>query len=110
MWNKSNLLLWISIKKGSKNSFRFPIPLPLIVVQEIFEAFLELMVIGNLFVARRKKYEVKIQAPHIHHFSIVQINEVLVLLGELLSSLTDCEAFELVNVKTPEVEVVIKIR
>lgn len=104
------MLLWISIKKESRNFFSLPVPIPLFVLQEIFESFFELIAIGHFFVARRTNTEVLVIAPAYQKFSFSQIDELLVFLNQLLSSLADCEPFDLVNVKTPEVEVVVKIR
>lgn len=102
MWNRSNLLLWVSIKKDSKGTFRLPVPVPLVVVQEIMEPFLEILEIISYFAEKsvNKKF----------HLTFRQINDVLELFEELLASLTQCEPFDLVNVKTSDVEVIVKIR
>lgn len=47
---------------------------------------------------------------HIQVFTVAQVNDLLSFLNQMLYALTECEPFDLVNVKTPEVEVIVKIR
>lgn len=107
MLSRSNLLLWISIN-NSKNNIKFPIPLPLFVIEEILESILDIIAVIYFF--NNKLFHIEIKKHNkVYSFSYEQIKDLVGFIMQLTADLTSKESYDLVNVKTPEVEVIIKL-
>jgi hypothetical protein len=96
--------IWINIKIDSHKHFRLFLPISIYTFQELLDCVMDLLSLANLFVPREHK-AYKHQA-----ISLYTINELVLLLTNLLASITDYGPYDLVNVSCENVNVSIKIR
>ncbi|PKM93440.1 MAG: hypothetical protein CVU84_15760 [Firmicutes bacterium HGW-Firmicutes-1] len=92
MLSSKNVIIWVNIKKGTKR-FKLPLSIPFIVFEEIFQSIFDIIDLAGLFIPKKT----------------IDFRNLLVQIYELICSLTR-EPFDLATIKTPEADVIIKIR
>jgi hypothetical protein len=96
--------LCINLQIEDKRFIRIPFPIPLHIFQELLDCFLDLLTIACFFVP-------KVSDPDSSSRITIYSAKVLVIMViKLLDSLTDGEPYDLVDVTTDKVKVLIKVR
>lgn len=107
MLSRSNLLLWISIN-NSRRCIKFPVPLPLFVIREMLEPIMDIVAVVGFF--NDKLFHIEIKSHHkVYTFSYKQVTDLFDYIMMLLTHLSSQGAYDLVNVRTPDVEVIIRL-
>lgn len=116
---KSFRLLWIRLETSNKRSISFSLPISLYVFQELLDCILDLLSVACFFVPKVSTSKVpdsKVPVSKVPNtnsssrITIYSIKELVIIFMKLLESLTEDEPYELVDVTTDEVKVLIKIR
>ena len=102
MWNKKFHLLWIKLEFGKNRLSRLPVPVPLYIMEEIFDCILDLLTVVCLFVPDG----------HIKNtpYSIHNLKHMVQMAISLFGSLTGEEPYELVDITAKHVRVSVQIR
>ncbi|WP_313130919.1 hypothetical protein [Anaerocolumna sp.] len=96
--------LYIKLQIEDKRFIRIPFPIPLYVFQELLDCFLDLLTVACLFVP-------KVSDPDSSsRITIYSAKVLVIMVMKLLDSLTDGEPYDLVDVTTDKVKVLIKVR
>lgn len=104
MWIKGCHLLWIKLQIESRRFIGIPFPIPLFIFQELLDCFLDLLTAACFFIPK---------TPDPSSSSRITISSVKVLITmivKLLDSLTGDGPYDLVEVTTDKVKVLIKVR
>lgn len=116
----NNLFIWIKFIKNGKSHFRLPLSIPIWVLSEILESFILVTGLIDLFIPKQSndtqlKQDDKLNDPYYSK----EINQTIVvykkfcaildLIENLFIEIVHYHGIDLVDVKTPEVEVKIKI-
>lgn len=91
MLNSKNAIIWVNIKKGT-TLIKLPIAIPFLVIEEITHSLFDISDLIGLFTSK-----------------MLDFKKLLILFNELLCALTN-EPLDLVTVKTPEADIIVKIR
>lgn len=97
-------LLCIQLQIEGKKFLRIPFPVPLFIFQELLDCFLDLLTIACFFVPK---------VPDLDSSSRITISSAKVLVTmvmKLLDSLTGDDPYDLVDVTTNKVKVLIQVR
>ncbi len=97
-------LLWIRIRTTNKRFIDIPFPIPLYLFQELLDCFLDLLSVICFFVPKE---------PDSNPSSRITIHSVklfVIMLIKLIDSLGGEEPYDLVDVTTDQVQVLIRIR
>lgn len=104
MSNKGFRSLWIRLQLEDKRFITIPFPIPLYIFEELLDSFLDILVVACFFVP-------KAPAPNTSsRVSVRLVKELVVAIIILLRSLNSDEPYDLVDVTTDKVKVLIKIR
>lgn len=104
MSNKGFRSLRIQLQLENKRFIMIPFPIPLYVFEELLDSFLDILVIACFFAP-------KTPAPNTSsRVSVPLVKELVVAIIILLRSLKNDEPYDLVDVTTDKVKVLIKIR
>lgn len=97
-------LLWIKLRIENRRFISIPFPIPLYIFQELLDCFLDLLTVVCFFVP-------KVSAPNSSsRITSYSVKDLVILVMKLLDSLTGDEPYDLVDVTTDKVQVLIKIR
>ena len=97
-------LLWIKLRIENRRFISIPFPIPLYIFQDLLDCFLDLLTVACFFVP-------KVPDPNSSSRIIIySVKDLVILVMKLLDSLTGDEPYDLVDVTTDEVKVLIKIR
>jgi len=97
-------LLWIKLQIDNRMFISIPFPVPLYIFQEILDCFLDLLTVACFFVP-------KVPYPNSSsRITIYSVKALVIMVMKLLDSLTEGEPYDLVDVTTDKVNVLIKIR
>lgn len=97
-------LLWIRLQTRDRRFIRIPFPIPLYIFQELLDCFLDLLAVAYFFVP-------KVPDPDSSsRITIYSVKALVIMAMKLLDSLTGDEPYDLVDVTTDKVRVLIKIR
>lgn len=97
-------LLWIKLQIENKKLINIPFPIPLYIFQELLDCFLDVLTVACFFVPR-------VPDPNSSsRITIYSVKILVIMVMKLLDSLTEGEPYDLVDVTTGEVKVLIKIR
>ena len=102
MSNRGLRLIWIKVNTENGKKFRLSFPVSLNVFRELLDSFQDLITVMCLFVP--KSYAPK------NSISIHVVKDIVVMVIELLGSITDDGPYDLVDVEADRVKVSIKIR
>lgn len=108
MWNKIYPVMWVSIKVKEKKSFSFSFPVPLSLLDELIDSTLDLFRIMLLFTQKTSVPKITSGEKKVY-FSPEAIKIALEGTYSLLHSLKDYGPYELVDVTTKDVQVLVKI-
>ncbi len=97
-------LLWIKLEISNTKFFRIPFPIPLYIFQELLDCFLDLLTVACFFVPKTSKTHSS------SRITIGSVKALVIMVMKLLDSFTEDEPYDLVNVTTDKVKVLIKIR
>jgi hypothetical protein len=101
---KSLRFLWIKLQTPNKGFISIPFPIPLYIFQELLDCFLDLLTVACFFTP-------KVPDPNSSsRITIYSVKTLVIMVMKLLDSLTEDEPYELVDVTTDKVKVLIKIR
>ena len=104
MSNRGFRSLWIRLQLEDKRFLMIPFPIPLYIFEELLDSFLDILVVACFFVP-------KTPAPNTSsRVSVRLVKELVVAIIILLRSLNSDEPYDLVDVTTDMVKVLIKIR
>ncbi len=104
MSNRSFRSLWIRLQIEDKRSIPIPLPIPLYIFEELLDSFLDILIIACFFAP-------KAPAPSTSsRVSVQLVKELVVAIIILLRSVNSDEPYDLVDVTTDKVKVLIKIR
>lgn len=96
--------LWIRLQIEDSRFIKIPFPIPLYIFEELLDCFLDILVIGCFFTP-------KAPAPNpSSRISIHLVKELVIDVLKLLQSLNGEEPYDLIDVSTDKVKVLIKIR
>lgn len=96
--------LWIKLRIENRRFIRFPFPIPLYIFQELLDCFQDLLAAACFFIP--KVPDPSSSAP----ITIYSVKELVIITEKLLDSLAGDEPYDLVDITTDEVKVLIKIR
>ncbi|WP_041703641.1 hypothetical protein [Lachnoclostridium phytofermentans] len=97
-------LLWIKLQIKNTRLFRIPFPIPLFIFQELLDCFLDLLTVACFFVPKVP------DSNSSSRITIYSVKTLVIMVMKLLTSLTEGEPYDLVDVTTDKVKVLIKIR
>lgn len=97
-------LLWIKLETQNRWFLSIPIPIPLYIFQELLDCFLDLLNVACFFAP---KVPVSNSSSRITLYSV---KALVIIVMKLLDSLTENEPYDLVDVTTDKIKVLIKIR
>ena len=96
--------LWIRLQIEDRRFIRIPFPIQLYIFEELLDCFLDILIIGCFFAP-------KVPAPNSSsRISIHFIKELVIDVIQLLRSLNGDEPYDLIDVTTNKVKVLIKVR
>lgn len=104
MLNRGFRSLWIRLQLEDKRFIAFPFPIPLYIFEELLDSFLDILIIACFFAPK---------APAPNASSRVSghlVKELVIAVIILLRSLNSDEPYDLVDVTTDKVKLLIKIR
>lgn len=104
MWNKHFRILWLKIQVGKNTHWGLPFPIPMYIFQELLDCTSDLLTVICLFTPKSTQ---TVTSPS---FGIYAIKELIDITMNLLDSLTQDEPYDLVDIKTANASVFIKIR
>ena len=96
--------LWLRLQLESRKDIAIPIPLPLSVFQELLDCLLDLLTIACFFTPKLSSFKTS------SHITVYSMKALVLMIMKLLDSLTEGEPYDLVDVTTDKVKVLIKIR
>lgn len=97
-------LLWIKLRIENRRFISIPFPIPLYIFQELLDCFSDLLTVACFFVP-------KVPDPNSSfRLTIYSVKDLVIIAMKLLDSLTGDEPYDLVDVTTDKVKVLIKIR
>jgi hypothetical protein len=97
-------LLWIKLQIENKRFISIPLPISLYVFQELLDCFLDLLTVVGFFVP-------KMTDPNSSSkITIYSVKVLVITVMKLLDSLIGDEPYDLVDVTTGKVKILIKIR
>ena len=97
-------LLWIKLRIENRRIISIPFPIPLYIFQELLDCILDLLTVACFLVPK---------GPDPNSYSritLYSVKDLVVLVMKLLDSLTGDEPYDLADVTTDKVQVLIKIR
>lgn len=89
----NHLIVWIKLAKKDKVKFMLPFTIPLWVLSEILDSLIEVIIFIDLFIPNKLK----------------RMSSTLELFEEFFKELAHYHGLDLVNVKTKDAEVKIKL-
>ncbi|WP_373482124.1 hypothetical protein [Acetobacterium sp.] len=96
--------LWIRLQIEDKRFIKIPFPIKLYLFEELLDSFLDILIIACFFAP-------KVPAPNASsRISVHLVKELIVAVIILLRSLNGDEPYDLIDVTTDKVKVLIKIR
>ena len=102
MWNSGFHIIWFSLRMENGKHFRLSFPISLDVFRELLDSILDITALACVFASKTPR-------PGSHgtvHTARALVEMVIALLG----TVTDDGPYELVDVRTENVKVLIKIR
>jgi len=95
--------LWIRLQIEDKRFIAFPFPIPLYIFEELLDCFMDLLIIACFFSPKRS-------APNpSSRVSVHLVKELVVAVIILLRSLNDNDPYDLIDVTTDKVQILIRI-
>lgn len=108
MWNRLYPVMWVSITLKEKRDFSFSFPVPLKLFNELISSTLDLLEVITWFTFKKSIPEITPGEKKVY-FSPRAFIELLEGVHSILPSLGNYGPYELVDVTTREVQVLIKI-
>ncbi len=102
MWNKTFHLMWIKIEFGQNKISKLPVPVPLYIMEEIFDCIQDLLTVACIFAPDGKMKNTP--------YSIHNLKDMVQMAIKLFGSLTGEEPYELADITAEHVRVSIQIR
>lgn len=97
-------LLWLKLQIDNRRFISIPFPIPLFIFRELLDCFLDLLTAACFFVP-------KVPGPgSASGITVYSVKELIIIAMKLLDSLAGDETYDLVDVTTDNVKVLIKIR
>lgn len=96
--------LWIQLRIENRRFIRIPFPIPLYIFQELLDCFQDLLTAACFFIPKAPDPSSSVLA------TIDSVKELVIMTKKLLDSLAGDEPYDLVDITTDEVKVLIKIR
>ncbi len=97
-------LLWIKLQIEDRRFINISVPMPLYIFQELFDSFLDLLTVACFFVPKARDSN---SSSRINIYSMKALTAVVM---KVLDSLNEDEPYNVVDVSTDKVKVLIKIR
>lgn len=104
MWIKGCRLLWLKIQIEGKGGINIPFPISLYVFYELLDCFLDVLIVGCFFVPKVPN------SSSVSRITIYSVKELVMIVMKLLDSLAQNESYDLVDVKTDNINILIRIR
>ncbi len=108
MLNRRSQILWIKICLHEKKPLYLSFPIPLYIFQELLDSILDLLEFACLFIPRRQYGSSSLPAPA--ETTVYQLKTVIAATMQLFAALPEGEPYDLVEVKTNNADVSIKLR
>ena len=102
MWNRNVRIVWVSIQLAEPKKFHLNLPISFYAFEELLDCVINLMDFACFFT--RRDGAISASAP-----TIYGIRELLKGSRRLFEALTDTEPYDLVNVETKDVRVIVRI-
>lgn len=87
------MFIWVNLTPKGTFHFKLPLTIPIWVIVEILESVIEFFLVANLFANNRLR----------------SVSSTLEMIEDFFQELTNYGSFNLVDVKTPKVDVTIKL-
>lgn len=97
-------LLWIKLQIENRRFLNISLPIPLYIFQELFDSFLDLLTVAYFFAPKMPDQN---SSSRINIYSVKLFTAIVM---KLLDSLNENEPYNIVDVSTDKVKVLIKIR
>lgn len=97
-------LLWLKLQIEGRRFIKIPVPISLIVFYELLDCFLDVLNVGCFFSPKA------INSNSTSKITIYSVKELVVLVMKLLDSFAQNESYDLVDIKTDNVNILIRIR
>jgi hypothetical protein len=102
MWNNKFHLMWIKLEFGQNRISRLPVPVPLYIMEEIFDCIQDILTVACLLAPDGKIKNTP--------YSVHNLKDMVQMAIRLSVSLTGEEPYELVDITAQHVRVSIQIR
>jgi hypothetical protein len=97
-------LLWLKLQIEDRRFLKIPVPISLVVFYELLDCFLDVLNVGCFFAPKVTNTN------STSKFTIYSVKELVVLVMKLLDSFAQNESYDLVDIKTDNVNILIRIR
>lgn len=97
-------LLWIKLETQNRRFISIPFPIPLYIFQELLDCFLDLLTVACFFIP------IVPNPKSSSRITIYSVKALIIVVMRLLDSLTEDEPYDLVDIATDKVKVLIKIK
>lgn len=101
---KSCRFLWFRLQFEERSFIRIPFPISLYVFQELLDCFADLLTAASFLIPKASDYS------SASRITINSLKELIIMVIRLLDSLTEDESYNLIDVTTGRIKVLIKIR
>lgn len=100
---KGNRLLWLKLQMEGSRFLKIPFPISLFVFYELLDCFLDVLNVGCFFTPKVTNSN---STPKV---TIYSARELVIVVMKLFDSLAQNESYDLVDVKTDKVNILIRI-
>lgn len=104
MWIKGCRLLWLKLQIEGRRFLKIPFPISLFIFYELLDCFLDVLNVGCFFTPKVTN------SNSTSKVTIYTVRELVTMVMKLLDSLAQNESYDLVDVKTDKVNILIRIR
>lgn len=101
---KGSRLLWLKLQIEGRRFIKIPFPISLVVFYELLDCFLDVLSVVCFFVPKGTN------SNSASKITIYSVKELVLLVMDLLDSFAQNESYDLVDIKTDNVNILIRIR
>lgn len=104
MSNKSFRLLWFKLRLNDKKQFMLNFPVPLYVLQELFDCTLDLLSIACMFSHKNSGRDASSQ------LTVYNLRDIIMMAISLFDSLSEDAPYDLADISTEKAGILISIK
>lgn len=104
MWIKSWRFIWLKLQFEGSSFLKISFPIPLYIFQELLNCFVDLLTAVNFLIPKVP------DSRSASRITVISLKEFILAVMKLLDSITGDDSYNLVDVTTGRMKVLIKIR